>query len=235
MEFNGAVRVHEFSQGDVIRTLVPMLLSEGFGKSSQHEVDIISNGFCYALSLEWLRLANGDLTAGPTVLPPGEELCRKAENLLRGSAEEKKQAYGYFAQIAKNFVSYFVVCNATSVYEAFLSPDLELPSRGEIDMEFLKLGSNSQLTATRYVDGTNTGRLVQELADVTKRCVFFGFSVLDENGDRLGGHRVAFCRFIDELYFFDPNFGIYRITDLERFIGEWKVPYNATNFYFASM
>ncbi len=227
MDFQGATRVAEFSQGKIMEKLRPKLKEANPGKNSTRRTDFIRNGFCYALSLEWLRLA----AAKPESTVPGIDIVDKGQSFL---ARQDADSLAYFTQIANNFVTYaesFRQAERRLNPEDFLSAPLVLNNKCEIDLHFLDVGTAGALQPTGGSYVTNSEKLISLLNGSRAQYFFVGFDVLDSKGKRCGGHRVAFCRQGEKLFFFDPNLGIYEVNDPVEFITLLVGDYTAGEFY----
>ncbi len=231
MNFQGATRVAEFSQGKIIEKLLPKLKEANPGKISERQVSFIKNGFCYALSLEWLRLA----ASMPGGTAPGSDIGNKGQIFL---AQQDADSFAYFTQIANNFVTYaesFRKAERTLNPEDFLSAPVVLNNKCETDIHFLEMGTAKTLQPKGGSYATNSEKLISLLNDNQVHYFFVGYDILDAKGKRCAGHRVAFCRHGGKLYFFDPNGGIYEVNDLVLFVAGLIAAYKAGAFFITYM
>ncbi len=226
MDFNGARRAGEFNQGDIIGQLSPILREKSGGKITERQIAVISDGFCYALSLEWLRLATEHTGTGS----PGMSLILEGQNLL---SLRDANACAYFVQIANNFVTYwesFETLGRLLAPEDFLSALHTFSDWQEIDAFFLTTGTKDAIQP-RGAAAHSASTLPALLNDTGIHYHFVGFDILDASGGVDGGHQVAFCRHGGALYFFDPNYGLYAVDDAALLLAAVKHEYSAGSFY----
>ncbi len=226
MDFNGAKIAGQFDQGNIIDELATVMREKAGGKITERQIALITDGFCYALSLEWLRLATAH--KGPD--NPGMEIILEGQNL---PTLKDANSYAYFVQIANNFVTYIEAFEKKArkrTPEDFLSAPHKFKSWEEFDEFFLDVGTKGVIKPSGTVEHTAVS-LPTLLNDTGIQYYFVGFDILDAKGNEDGGHQVAFCRHGGTLYFFDPNFGLYAVDNAANLLAALKRTYNTGTFY----
>lgn len=219
MEFNGTKKLKEFNQGDIIDDLIEDLKREHLTKISARQIQFIKNGFCYALSLEWLRVAQiNDIPYIPAIT-----MIEKGAAFL---ANREKKDYAYFKQIANNFVTYAESFDKGKLNpEDFLSAPTNLETLREKDRYFLEMGTRKAITLAEGYYITNSDKAISLLKNTLYKYYFFGFYFDNKITKKVSGHRVAFARLEGKLYLFDPNAGLFEVNDVETLIDVFKTNY----------
>ena len=210
--------VSEFSQSKVIEALS----SSSDLSISPEQKKIITGGICYALSLEWLCASLGK---------PTEELGKLLPFEPTGSFNAKTQAY--YKQIAGGFIAY-----AETIYrqhgvsaDQLLTGVNTLPKdmpRLDMDNYFCGLWSKDHIRFDSADDINDAAALNGLLTNLPLHMFFMSLRLRD------GGHRVALLNRSGDIYFFDPNFGVYLINDLNAFFTDLSSTYHRVSSYVSS-
>lgn len=230
MALNGTTQAVEFKQSAIIEKLASMAQKLDGEESTLKQLKRIKGGFCYALSLEWLRLAAEEDVSGGTG-NPGMSLALNGANLVQ---IDDKQAYSYFKQIANNFITYAEssqVAARIAKPDDFLSAPHNFLDRWEIDEFFLTVGSKNALSPTGGMADKDAAALTALLQSGAQNYYFVGFSLVNSKFERMAGHRIAFCRRAGKLYGFDPNLGIFLISNLPSFMAALEGAYRSPSYH----
>lgn len=197
-------KVNVFSQGRIIK----LLGQDGKLQLSEENFEKIKNGICYMLSMEWLN----KFVQAPSDYPKYDEVNENTD-LLDG-------CLAYYKQIAMNFIHYLDLLETTSEFKLVLkgafAPNGSLKP-DVLNKELGKLCSRNKLDFLNYKDFCNkTDFIDAAVGNLIEKYALFGFFFLRGPKREKVGHMTAFVRVNGILYFFDPNYGIYKLTPNEK-------------------
>ncbi|MBD5106316.1 MAG: hypothetical protein HDT41_04985 [Lachnospiraceae bacterium] len=225
--FNGTDPVALFNQGELIDAVIRNMLDDNpKNKKVADRMLAIDGGICYMLSVEWLRLIYTNQNGW-------DKFCLHPRD-NEGKIILKPTELAYYTQIANNFYTYsdlFDDSTKTTLQDAILGKELRDCSNFEIDMKLVPLCFRSEnapivkkamkpqreLTSLKnsmnnyFISHTNSKLLV---------------GLYGNEGTDYFGHETAMFRNAENYYFFDPNFGIFKITNMDIFLEDFWNTYN---------
>lgn len=224
--FNGTEIVSAFEQVEMINYLIRNMLEDVNPKNKliAERMQLIDNGICYMLSIEWLRLihTNGDW----------RNFCNFSLN-SQGNLELTKNEIAYYTQLADNFYQYAQLSEpGTRIFQrTFLQANVENCSNFRIDEKLVPIcfGEGSPITVKKAMDiqkklASFINSLNNYLQSHANAKLLIGIFFTD--GTDYYGHELAMYKNNNDLYFFDCNYGLYQITDMNVFFNELWNHYN---------
>ena len=212
---NGAINKSEFSQDEVIKKIIADIKSE---ESGEERISLIEEGFCYMLSIEWLRRSIAETNP---------------ENFFAMPTTTGELAY--YKQIAQNFVVYSEGFKKNEGQETFFPVhEIEGTTYLDIDNHYLGLCTKNALSATKRISCKNGNEFIEAIvsaASPMKYLLDFDLVALEgkKKGQVTGGHEMAILRADDKnIYFFDPNYGVYEIKDANTFFDSLNALYTSS-------
>ena len=185
------------------------LLEAKYGNSKEERkiAEVIRGGMCYMLSMGWiLRLLEDPLRNPATVF--STQYSDNA-NLM------------YYKQLANNYAKYigdlnYTISGWTEYPSAEQLPNVRIDT---VDKKFVESCSVNNCTVGTY-------RELRSADDIT--CMFsancavlVSLKVLLNAVTGEGfGHKMALWRYDGQSYFFDPNEGVFSLTDFSRIIAD---------------
>jgi hypothetical protein len=158
------------------------------------------------LSMEWLH----KIGKNPREIPPEPFPFEK-------SLDDKVLAY--YKQIAMNFLVYVkTFSNKTPVdseldFTAFTSPNMSFLERDNRFINMCSSDINPPMSFTRSATATDLTTAEQVFS------VPFNYCKCSITMD-IGKHAVAFANILGKRYFFDPNYGVFNITETSTPMGD---------------
>jgi len=187
-------KITEFNQSEIIQNLNGIL--------DENQYNSIRNGICYMLSMEWLRL----FVIGPSGLP----------NFAPNNEIE------YYKMIALDYITYSGFIKYANIIidpsEFKKDPILRADVYANLDKELGENCSNGKLKFKSFFNITNCDNFISNISAINKYALF-RFDWLDKDNKNVA-HMTAFIRIDGVLYFFDPNFGIFKIYSPDMNISE---------------
>ena len=225
--FNGTDAVALFEQGELIDAVIGNMLSDNpKNKKVFERMQAIDGGICYMLSVEWLRLIH-------TNQEGFDKFCLHPRD-KEGKIILTPSELAYYTQIANNFFEYTELFDGTLkriLQHTILEKNLDNCSNFEIDMKLVPL-----------CFGSKNAPNVKKAMDAQKKLISFNHSMNNyfishtnsklligltgKEGNDYFGHETAMFRNAENYYFFDPNFGIFKVSDMHLFLEDLFNTYN---------
>lgn len=211
MNITGQLK-QKFIQADLLEKLKPCY---GASAEDKEAYECIKDGICYMLSIEWLL----KLMETPNAYPDS----------IYNTQFENQKVLMYYKQIANNFYKYASDYKFTFQKIAGHPGSEQLQGNSMVDIhnKFVASCSNSKyLVENSYgiynspVDLTNV---------YTGNCaLLLCLNVIPLNTSVNGfAHAMAIWRYQNKNYFYDPNQGVFQVSDLSNIVGEIIAGYTA--------
>lgn len=198
----------QFSQADLLEKL-----KSSYGTSSVDEeaYECIKEGICYMLSVEWLL----KLMKTPKAYPSS----------IYDTQFDNQKVLMYYKQIANNYYKFASDYKLTFQRTAGHPGSELLPGNQmvDIDNKFVGLCSNSKYS----VINSNDYNSPTDLTNVyTGDCALLLYLNVNAGADSFA-HEMAIWRHENKNYFYDPNQGVFQLSDLSNIVGEVIAGYTA--------
>jgi hypothetical protein len=220
-----ATKEYKFKQGSSLEQLDP-------GEVGIGNFDKIKSGICAALAANWLK----------------EKLSSAKHPAFSGPSAGADVHAGRNLDTVRSAVPKFLAYKENPFPSEVLAQYGLAPSPQAAALNPL-LNEQVPTTTRSYSDRTHTWterrttmavpKVAESLANACSagflkqgRGVYIGFSVVGKTADkRGGGHAVAAYRSRgNTLYFFDPNCGVYDVTDPDKFFAAYVACYGALGY-----
>lgn len=219
--FNGTTPLVQFKQSELIAKIIENLsLNHSKDIKAEERINEIKNGICYMLSVEWLRLIYTNTEKWKT-------FCFHQRNNT-GEIVLTPPEIAYYTQISNNFFTYsklFDDSTKTTLQAALLGAEIKECTYFQIDEKLVPLCIDKReglhIQVQKAIEPQNTidalKRNLQAYLNTHSDCTLL-IGLRGFNKGEYFGHKTAMYHNADGIYFYDPNFGIYQITDLNEFL-----------------
>ena len=224
--FNGTEAVALFEQGELIDAVIRNMLDDNpKNKKVADRMLAIDGGICYMLSAEWLRLIHTNQNGW-------DKFCLHPRD-NEGKIILTPSELSYYTQIANNFYTYsnlFDNSTKTTLQAAILGKNLDNCSCFEIDQKLVPICfGNVNATFRKAMDPQKKltslkNSMNNYFISHTNSKLLIG--LYGNDGTDYFGHETAMFRNAGNYYFFDPNFGIFKITNMDIFLEDFWDTYN---------
>lgn len=220
--FDGTIPIAQFNQGELIDAVIKnMLTNNPKNQKTAERMLAINDGICYMLSMEWLRLIHTNQNGWDT-------FCLHPKD-SKGKLIIDEKDIAYYTQIANNFYQYDEILNGALkriLQRTILEKNLDNCSNFEIDTRLVPLcfGSQNSVIAKKAMEpqkklASFRNSMASYFIGHTASKLLIGLFGYD--GSDCFGHEAAMFHNAGDYYFFDCNYGIFKIQNMDLFLQDF--------------